>query len=107
MPQEALINLLVQIIRIGLYPLTEELVFRGLVYQKNEDSFLSGRQPQSFQHFLPYHGNIVQLVYAFPWDFFCSLVLRTTGNLSLPVLLPHQANLLQILGSSDQGFGIR
>lgn len=109
--QEALFqsNLLVQIIGIGLFvPFVEELVFRGLVYGKMRRLFsFRAAAAVSAALFALYHGNIVQLVYAFPMGLLLAWSYERWGSLSAPVLLHIGANLLGILETVIRGFSIR
>ena len=109
--QEALFqsNLLVQIIGIGLFvPFVEELVFRGLVYGKMRRLFsFRAAAAVSAALFALYHGNIVQLVYAFPMGLLLAWSYERWENLSAPVLLHIGANLLGILETVIRGFSIR
>lgn len=109
--QEALFqsNLLLQIIGIGLFvPFVEELVFRGLVYGKMRRLFsFRAAAAVSAALFALYHGNIVQLVYAFPMGLLLAWSYECWGSLSAPVLLHIGANLLGILETVIRGFSIQ
>lgn len=109
--QEALFqsNLLLQIIGIGLFvPFVEELVFRGLVYGKMRRLFsFRVAAAVSAALFALYHGNIVQLVYAFPMGLLLAWSYERWGSLSAPVLLHIGANLLGILETVIRRFSIR
>ena len=109
--QEALFqsNLLLQIIGIGLFvPFVEELVFRGLVYGKMRRLFsFRVAAAVSAALFALYHGNIVQLVYAFPMGLLLAWSYERWGSLSAPVLLHIGANLLGILETVIRRISIR
>lgn len=109
--QEALFqsNLLVQIIGIGLFvPFVEELIFRGLVYGKLRRLFsFWAAAGISAALFALYHGNIVQLIYAFPMGLLLAWSYERWGSFSAPVLLHIGANLLGILETVIRGFWIR
>ena len=57
--------------------------------------------------FALYHGNIVQLVYAFPMGLLLAWSYERWGNLSAPVLRHIGANLVGILETVISGLSIR
>ena len=105
--QEALFqsNLLLQVIGIGFFvPFVEELIFRGLVYGKLQRLFsFWAAAGLSAALFALYHGNIVQLVYAFPMGLLLAWSYERWGSLSAPLLLHVGANLLGILETVRNG----
>lgn len=85
-------QIIVQLISMGfLVPLTEELVFRGLIYQRMR-KILPFAQSALLASalFAVYHGNMIQMIFAFPmavmicvlyekWELFCYPVLFHMG----------------------------
>ncbi len=99
--QEALLtsNILMQLLGPGLLvPLTEELVFRGLFYARIRTR-LQVRQAVFFSAllFALYHGNPVQMIYAFPMALILAVLYERSSNLAYPVLFHMGANLAAIL----------
>ncbi|MCD7841730.1 MAG: CPBP family intramembrane metalloprotease, partial [Lachnospiraceae bacterium] len=81
-----------------LVPVTEELVFRGLTYRRMRTRM------QTYQAvvisallFALYHGNPIQMLYAFPMALLLALLYEKSGSLVYPILLHIGANLTAIL----------
>lgn len=99
--QEALLtsSFLAQLLGPGLLvPVTEELVFRGLTYRRMRIRM------QTYQAvvisallFALYHGNPIQMLYAFPMALLLALLYEKSGSLAYPILLHMGANLTTIL----------
>lgn len=91
--------LVVQIAGFGLIaPVTEELIFRGLLYGRMK-SFLKGYQAVllSSAVFALYHGNMVQIIYAFPMGLILIYVYEKWGDLKAPIVFHMAANLVSVL----------
>ncbi len=99
--QEALFqsDLLIQVIGIGIFvPFVEEVIFRGLVYGKLRRRFSWwAAAAVSAGFFAFYHGNVIQIVYAFPMGLLLAWAYERWGCLLAPVLIHVGANLLGIL----------
>ncbi|MCD8336470.1 MAG: CPBP family intramembrane metalloprotease [Lachnospiraceae bacterium] len=83
-----------------LVPISEELVFRGLVYERMKTR-LSVRWAVFFSSllFALYHGNPIQMIYAFPMALLLALLCERGGSLSEPILFHMGANLTAIVFS--------
>lgn len=91
--------LVVQIAGFGfIAPITEELIFRGLLYGRMK-SFLKGYQAilLSAAIFALYHGNMVQIIYAFPMGLILIYVYKKWGDLKAPIVFHMAANLISVL----------
>lgn len=99
--QEALFQSIpwIQLVGLGLWiPFVEELIFRGLVYGKLRTYYGKGAALWfSALIFALYHGNVIQMLYAFPMGLLLVLVYERWGMLSAPVLLHIGANLIGVL----------
>lgn len=98
--QEELLSgrMLFQILGMGfIVPVTEELVFRGLVYRKLE-RYMSAAGAVFFGAalFAVYHGNAVQILFAFPMGIILTLLYRHYGTLKMPILFHAASNLAAI-----------
>ena len=88
-----------QILGMGLIvPVTEELVFRGLVYRRLE-RYLPGAAAVLLGAalFAAYHGNLLQVLFAFPMGIVLILLYRHYGTLKMPILFHAASNLTAIL----------
>lgn len=92
-----------------LTPFTEELIFRGVIYNRTKKYF-----PVALAVFLNaivfgcYHGNLVQIVYAFIMGLVMAFLYEHYGHLAAPVIFHASANLLVYLAAkSDFGQGGR
>ncbi|MCD7735418.1 MAG: CPBP family intramembrane metalloprotease [Lachnospiraceae bacterium] len=81
-----------------LVPIAEELIFRGLVYTRMK-ARLSVWQAAllSALLFALYHGNPIQMIYAFPMALILALLYEWSGTLAYPILFHMGANLAAIL----------
>lgn len=101
--QEALFqsNPLIQLFGIGIFvPVVEEIIFRGLVGGKLKRYY--GRTAAvlfSALIFAAYHGNVVQMLYAFPMGIFMALIYEKWGMLWAPICFHIGANLFGVWGS--------
>ena len=90
-------------------PVSEELLFRGIFYQKAEE--LSGRWKAAalFSSLLfgVYHGNPVQGIYGFLTGMVLCLVYEKTGRLSAAMLFHGAGNLAVYLLIDAAGLGSR
>lgn len=92
-------NLMVQVIGFGLIvPVVEELLFRGLFYERLRE-FL----PRYYAIFCTaavfalYHGNPIQMIYAFPMALLLQMFYELDSSLTAPVLFHMGANLIAVL----------
>jgi len=101
--QEALLSsqMAMQLLGPGfLVPIAEELIFRGLVYKRMKTR-LSAGQAVFFSAllFALYHGNPIQMIYAFPIALLLALLYERDGSLAAPILFHMGANLTAIFFS--------
>ena len=99
--QESLMasQILVQMVSLGvLVPLAEELIFRGLIYKRMR-RFLTAGWAVVFSAllFAVYHGNPIQIIFAFPMAVVLALVLERGRKMRYPVLFHMGANLTAII----------
>ncbi|MDO5425929.1 MAG: type II CAAX endopeptidase family protein [Eubacteriales bacterium] len=88
-----------QIFGLGLVvPIAEELLFRGLQYG-NMRKYLSAGVSAVFGAllFALYHGNPIQIIYAFPMGILLNLIYEKWGTLKAPILFHMSANLSTVL----------
>ncbi|MCD7746245.1 MAG: CPBP family intramembrane metalloprotease [Lachnospiraceae bacterium] len=99
--QEALLTsgMAMQLLGPGLLvPIAEELVFRGLCYTRMKTRLSVGQSVFfSALLFALYHGNPIQMIYAFPMALILALLYERGGTLTGPVLFHMGANLAAIL----------
>lgn len=91
-------RLWLQVLGTGmLVPFTEEILFRGLVFGKME-RYLSvpAAVVMGALLFAFYHGNPVQILFAFPMGVVLNLLYRHYGNLKMPILFHAASNLWAI-----------
>ncbi|MDO4323426.1 MAG: CPBP family intramembrane metalloprotease [Lachnospiraceae bacterium] len=98
--QEALLagEMLLQVIGLGiLVPVAEELVFRGLIYKRMK-RFFSVRISVllSAALFAVYHGNPIQMIFAFPMAIALAAVFEHGKLFIFPVLFHMGANLTAV-----------
>lgn len=92
-------QLLIQFIGLGvLVPLAEELVFRGLIYTRMK-RFFPVKLSIFFSAllFAVYHGNPIQIIFAFPMALALAIVYEQGGSLVFPILFHAGSNLTAIL----------
>lgn len=99
--QEALLasELVLQIVGLGLIvPIAEELVFRALIYNRMK-AMLSVRMSVFFSAllFAVYHGNPIQIIFAFPMALVMAALYEHGQNFAFPVLFHVGANLTAVL----------
>ncbi|MCD7956657.1 MAG: CPBP family intramembrane metalloprotease [Lachnospiraceae bacterium] len=81
-----------------LVPIAEELIFRGLLYARMRTRLQAGPAIViSALLFALYHGNPIQMIYAFPMAVVLALLYERGGNLIYPILFHMGANLTAIL----------
>lgn len=99
--QEELLSgrLVFQILGMGIMvPVTEELLFRGLVYRKLERYMPAAAAViLGAALFAVYHGNIIQFLFAFPMGVILNLLYRYYGSLKMPILFHMSSNLAAIM----------
>ena len=90
-----------ELIGLGiLAPLTEELLFRGLVYRRfKEFNQVIGSMVWASLIFALLHGNLVQGIYAFVMGFLFCYVYERYGSLKAPVVMHMASNLLAVIAS--------
>lgn len=92
-------NLWIQVLGIGMIvPIMEEVLFRGLVYCRLKDYndnwcslFLAALM------FAVYHGNMVQILFAFPMSLILCLVYRKCETIYAPILFHMTVNLSSVI----------
>lgn len=99
--QEALFQsqFLIQIIGIGMIvPIMEEVLFRGLVYQRLKD-YNKGWSSVILAAgiFAVYHGNAIQILFAFPMALLILAVYEKWDTLLAPVMFHMTVNISSIL----------
>ena len=81
-----------------LVPITEEFLFRGLIYQRLKkyipvwSAVLAGAGI-----FALYHGNMVQILFAFPMALVMLLAYEKWNSLYVPIIFHMAANLTAVL----------
>lgn len=99
--QEGLLesNFAVQAAGLGiLAPIAEEFLFRGLIYQRLKKyvpvwlAVLAGAGI-----FALYHGNMVQIIFAFPMALVMLLAYEKWNSLDVPIIFHMAANLTAVL----------
>lgn len=90
-----------ELIGLGiLAPLTEELLFRGLVYRRfKEFNPVIGSMVWASLIFALLHGNLVQGIYAFVMGFLFCYIYERYGSLKAPVVMHMASNLLAVIAS--------
>ena len=92
-------NFVVQLIGIGiLVPVMEEVLFRGLVYNRFKDynkEWLSALMGAAV--FAVYHGNLLQILFAFPMALIITEVYRRGRTLMAPILFHVTVNVSSIV----------
>lgn len=101
-------SLLIEFLAIAVAaPLIEELIFRGLVYQRIRKLFgVRMAVILSALYFGVYHMNVVQGIYAFLLGILLAWVYEKYQTLWAPVLFHASANLLSVV-YSEWSFGYR
>ena len=89
----------VQVIGMGLItPAVEELIFRGLFYQRLREAIPRGYAIMiTAVIFALWHQNPIQILYAFPMGLLLQLFYELCGSLKAPILFHMGANLISIL----------
>lgn len=99
--QEALFagGMAVQILAMGvLVPVTEELIFRGLIYRRMRKLLPYGQAViLGALLFAVYHGNVIQMVFAFPMAVIMSVIYEKGGLFRYPVFFHMGCNLTAIV----------
>lgn len=92
-------NFVIQLIGIGiLVPIMEEVLFRGLVYNRFKDynkEWLSALLGAAV--FAVYHGNLLQILFAFPMALIITEVYRRGRTLMAPILFHVAVNVSSIV----------
>lgn len=81
-----------------LVPIAEELIFRGLIYRRMQH-FFSWKLSAFFSAalFAVYHGNPIQIIFAFPMALALTGVYEYGNNLIFPILFHAGSNLAAVL----------
>lgn len=92
----------VQLICIGLImPVAEELVFRGLGYDRMRSKIAAfPAAVLSAAFFGLFHGNMVQFIYAGLLGFFLAGAMEWYGTLAAPYILHMSANMMSVVMSN-------
>lgn len=92
-------QLFVQIAAMGfLVPVTEELIFRGLIYQRMRRILPFVRSVLlSSALFAVYHGNMIQMIFAFPMAVMICVLYEKWKLFRYPVLFHMGCNLAAIV----------
>lgn len=92
-------QLLIQVLGLGfLVPVAEELVFRVLIYGRLRRSFGVGQSVLfSSLLFAVYHGNMIQMIFAFPMAVVLALIYEKRRRAACPIAFHMGANLAAVL----------
>ena len=90
---------IVQLLGLGmLVPLAEELIFRGLIYTRIRQRIPAGAAIFfSALLFALFHGNVIQMVFAFPLALVLAWLYEYTGWFACPLAFHMGANLTAIV----------
>lgn len=95
-------NLVIQFLGLGIVvPIGEEVLFRGLVYNRLRDynkEWLSALLAAAF--FAVYHGNIIQGLFAFPMGLILIGVYRKCNTLKGPIIFHMAVNISSLLAAA-------
>lgn len=98
--QESLLAALaaVQLAGLGvLVPVAEELIFRGLIYERMKRFFsVKVSVLLSSLLFALYHGNPIQMIFAFPMAVVMAVVMQQGKSILFPILFHMGANLAAV-----------
>lgn len=99
--QEGLLasEFLVQLAGLGiLAPITEEILFRGLVYRRLKQILPGwGAVLLGAGMFAVYHGNVIQILFAFPMALLLIWSYERWGTLTAPIILHMAVNISTII----------
>ena len=90
---------MVQLLGLGvLVPLAEELIFRGLIYTRIRKRIPSGAAIFfSALLFALFHGNVIQMIFAFPLALILAWLYERSGWFACPLAFHMGANLTAIV----------
>lgn len=97
-------DFLVQILCLGiLVPIAEELVFRGLMYKRLRYGlpFMPAALYGAFA-FAIFHGNLVQMIYAFVLGMLFSYMYEKYGSIKAPIFAHIMMNLVSVFATEYQ-----
>lgn len=101
--QEALLGgkFVVQIVGSGIFaPIAEEVLFRGLIYQRMKRmAGIMWSILLSSVLFAVYHGNLIQMIYAFPMALVLCVVYEKCDTIKGPIVLHMAANLTAVVAN--------
>ncbi len=105
--------LAIQLIGLGiLVPIAEELTYRGLLYERLQEQMAFSYKQSSLGRkrvmaavlvagiFAVLHGNLIQMLYAFPLSFLLTGAYEWTGSLWGSIAFHMGANLITVLLTS-------
>ena len=100
--QEALFasNLIVQVVGIGIIvPIMEEVLFRGIVYNRLKGYTKNAKSAAILAAviFAVYHGNVVQMLFAFPMALILMAVYEKWGTLRADITFHMAVNLSSVI----------
>lgn len=100
------IPLIGQLIGYGLItPLSEELIFRGLIYKRLRDDFsFKNAMFTSAILFGFFHGNLIQMLYAFGMGLLLAYLYEKYHSLAAPVLAHGMVNIVSVILTEAGGF---
>ncbi len=96
----------IQFIFLGfIVPLTEELMFRGVMFRRyrENNSFIRAALYSSLLFGIT-HGNVVQFIYSFLLGIFLAYVYEKCGSFKAPVVMHVTANMLSLGLTAAGGF---
>lgn len=99
-------SFLVQLVGLGvIVPISEELIFRGLIYNRlKEDFSVKVAAFISIVFFGIYHGNLVQTIYGIVLGAILVFVYEKYGSVMAPILCHMVLNLTSIIVTQIDGF---
>lgn len=100
--QEALFgsDLIVQIVGIGIIvPIMEEVLFRGIVYNRLKGYTKTAKSAMILAAavFAVYHGNVVQMLFAFPMALILIALYEKWGTLRADIIFHMTVNLSSVI----------
>lgn len=99
-----LAGFLLQVVGLGgIVPVLEELLYRGIMYQRLRE-FLDVKPAVAAATliFALAHGNMIQFLYALPMAVILHLLWEKSGSLVPPILFHMGANLISVFGNLMQ-----
>ena len=99
-------SLLVQVVCLGIIvPITEEFVFRGLMYKRMRRSATARKAIISSAVFFGiYHGNLIQMIYGIICGLLLAYLYEKYGSIKAPILAHILMNLTSVLLTDVDAF---